>query len=726
MQEKHSPRLFPIAAILAVLANLVFTYARSYEGDQGYWFSWIQHIQQNGFANFPGNYPPVYLLWLWVVAQIHTLLGVLLHQGLALKFFCLWPVYFAHVFLVRQVDTLIAPRPWSNSKKLAILLAVALNPALLLDGPIWGQVDLLPMIFITLAFTSYFIRTQRHFSFLWFVLALLCKFQTIAFLPVLGALYLLRVKKLWKSIPIAMVGVALVFLPFILSGSLSTVLHNAYGRAAGFYPYATYNAANLWMFVLGNVVPETTVPILGTTATAMPLSLLSAKMLGMILFSLLSLAVFVLSFRIKRLSQAAMFGTLMATAFFFLLPQMHERYLLPAIPIALIWLASDFRSWKWVALVTLVCTLNILMINGIQGDLFWAPLSIISTITFFVLALRSLLPGTWKKGAALTSKIPLPHWTPEILLAVLLLLQTLQFVILNRPEDYTLQANEQWLSALPRVEMSQNYKYPLENLSVDKHPLTVNGKIYLQGIGTHAPSQLTYLLPPQSKRLRFAVGLDDEVTGGKLRFRVELDGREIWASNTMESKTDAVEVDLDVRGGSRVSLITDPVGENSNDHANWLTPRIESNEVDGNSMALMDQEFLSVEQSYKSPQRGLSIEGNPLRVGSISTANGIGTHASSRIQFAVPEQACGLDFQVGMDAEVLSTGKALFRILTEGKVLWESDTAFAGKEPFAATIPLHGIRSITLETDSLESANSDHTDWLNARFISQECPSREP
>lgn len=725
MQEKHSSRLFPIAAILAVIANLVLTYARSYEGDQGYWLSWVQHIQQHGFANFPGNYPPVYLLWLWVVAQIHSLLGILLHQGLALKFFCLWPVYFAHVFLIRQVDTLLAPRPWSNGAKLAILLAVALNPALLLDGPVWGQVDLLPMVFVSLAFTSYFVRSQRQFSFLWFVLALLSKFQTIAFLPVLGALYILRVKALWKSIPIAMAGTAILFLPFLLSGSLETVLHNAYGRAAGFYPYATYNAANLWMLLLGNVIHETTVPFLGKTASAIPLNLLSAKMLGMALFSLLSLAVFIRSFRIQRISQAAMLGTLMAAAFFFLLPQMHERYLLPAVPIALLWLATDFRSWPWITLVTLVCSLNIAMINGIQGELFWTPLSLLSALMFLVLVIRSLLPRLWKKGMNLGARLPLPRWLPEALLGILLLLQTLQFSIMNRPHDYSLAAQEQWLSGLPRIAVSQTYKSPEESLSVDRHPLTVNGKIFLQGIGTHAPSQLTYVLPPHAKRLRFAAGLDDEASGGKLRFRIELDGKEIWVSETMQSKDNAVEADLDIRGGNQLTLITDPLGENSNDHANWLQPRIEIGVADPQSMNLMDREFLSVQQSYKTPQRGLSIDGNPLQVGSVASANGIGTHAYSNIRLAVPPEACGLAFQVGIDAEVNSAGKALFRIIAGRDTLWQSDTALAGQEPFAASIALQGQQEILLETDSLESANSDHTDWLNARFITQECPPHE-
>lgn len=722
MKEKHSSKIFPVAAIIAVIANIFFTYAKAHEGDQGFWLGWVQHIQQNGFSHFPGNYPPVYLLWLWVVAKIHSIFGILLHQGMALKVFCLWPIYISHIFLVRQVDTLIAPRPWSNAKKFAILLAVALNPALLLDGPVWGQVDLLPMIFISLAFTSYFIRSQRQFSFLWFVLALLSKFQTIAFLPVLGALYLLRVKKLWKSIPIAAIGTLLIFLPFILSGSLGLVLENAYGRAAAFYPYATYNAANLWMLVVGNVVNENTVVFVGKIINSYPWKLLSAKMIGMTLFTIISLVIFIQTFRLQRISQATMYGTLLATSFFFLLPQMHERYLLPAIPISLLWLATDFRSWPWVALLSLVSGLNIAMINGIQGEIFWAPLSLLTAITFISLAFRSILPRTWKKTISLISRIPIPHWSPEVFLVIVMLAQLIQFSVIGRPKDYSLEENEQWLYLQARSDFSQSYKSPEQNLSVDKRALTVNGTVYIQGIGTHAPSKISYLLPPGSTRLRFAAGIDDEASGGKLSFRVELDGKEIWSSGQMSSKDQAVEADLDIRDGKQVTLITDPMGDNSNDHADWLMPRIETEPVDTISMDIMHQEFLSLQQHYKKPNRGLSVEGRPLRVGSMETTNGIGTHAYSNIRVAVPPEVCGMEFHVGIDSEVHKTGKALFRIIANHRILWQSDTARAGQEPIYGAIALHGEPEVELETDSLESANSDHTDWLNARFLKTNCP----
>ncbi|GHV15045.1 hypothetical protein AGMMS49938_12330 [Fibrobacterales bacterium] len=573
IKKNTSDRIFVQTALIAIVANLLLTWGRPYGGDQGYWLDWISHFQIHGFAGFTGNYPPIYLLWLWVVAHIFELLELPLQQGFALKFFCLWPVYAGHLFLLRLLYGRIQERLWSSGIKRAILLAAALNPALLLDGPIWGQVDLLPMVFVCLAFVLVFSKKGRLFAPLCFALALLCKFQTIAFLPVLGGIFLIRAKKLYLGFFIALACSFVVILPFIITDSLTIVLKNAYGNASGFYPYATYNAGNLWMLVLGNTVNDSIIPFSSDfRAESFPLSLLSSKIIGMILFSIVSVWVFIKSLRVQRLSQAAMLGTLMATAFFFLLTQMHERYLLPAIPIALLWLATDFRAWSWVLLLTVVCSINIAMLNGVQGNDLWIPLSMLATVIFLLMAVKILMPIFWNRFAEFAKKIPLPTYVPEVILLIALLgISANQWA---EHRHFILEDDELWLSSLPRIESSQGYKSPEQNRSVDGNILRVGRHSYLEGIGTHAPSRFTYTLPPAASRFRFAVGLDKETDGGEVEFRVELDGQEIWKSGTMISADGIAEADIDIKGGTRLTLIVDPLGKDSYDHADWLLPRI--------------------------------------------------------------------------------------------------------------------------------------------------------
>lgn len=77
-----------------------------------------------------------------------------------------------------------------------------------------------------------------------------------------------------------------------------------------------------------------------------------------------------------------------------------------------------------------------------------------------------------------------------------------------------------------------------ERAGGDGHALTLNGKVYPQGYGVHADSELRFSLQgtdgARCTRFTTDVGVDDEVgSGGSVQFQVYLDGTKAYDSGRM-------------------------------------------------------------------------------------------------------------------------------------------------------------------------------------------------
>ena len=332
---RNNLKLFILWGTICLLANVICTASTPYDGDQSFWVGWVRQLMDGGFGGFNGNYPPLYVFWLWVVAQIHALLNFTVDKTFFLKFICLWPVFFSHLFLVDWLCRITEKFNYPQWKKHLLLAFVALNPALLMNGPVWGQVDLFPVVLAVLAI--YCISRPRYIflASMLYLLSLLAKFQMIAFLPIFGGLFIRHWRTSWKGLPLAIVGAAIVLLPFAIGGNLLPMLTRAYVQTTSQYPYATMNAANLWILLVGNAAPDN-VPIWGVSADGIG-ALLKPSNLGRILFVLVSVFVLVKSILCKNIRTAFALCSLNGLAFFMLLPGMHERYLLYAVPMAICW-----------------------------------------------------------------------------------------------------------------------------------------------------------------------------------------------------------------------------------------------------------------------------------------------------------------------------------------------------------------------------------------------------
>ena len=127
------------------------------------------------------------------------------------------------------------------------------------------------------------------------------------------------------------------------------------------------------------------------------------------------------------------------------------------------------------------------------------------------------------------------------------------------------------LENLDLKSFTQEWGDPQKNRSVEQKPLTIGGQRFQNGVGTHASSECTVRLNKQGVRFRAMVGVDDETDGkGSVRFIVTLDNKKVFDSGRMNGKDKAKAVNVDLKGGTLLTLEVEDAGDGINyDHADW-------------------------------------------------------------------------------------------------------------------------------------------------------------
>lgn len=572
--EKRNVNTFVFWGIICLLANILCTFADGYDGDQSFWVGWTQQLVDGGFGNFKGNYPPVYVFWLWIVAHIHDLFGIGIGKTFFMKFMCLWPVYFSHVFLLDWLCRFMDRFHYPEWKRHALAGFVALNPALLLAGPVWGQVDLFPVMLAVVSIYCMARRRTAFFAPMLYVLSLLAKFQMILFLPVFGGLFLKHWRYSWRGLVLIIPAVALVLLPYALGGNMLDMLSRAYIKTVGQYPYATYNAANLWYIWAGNTASDA-VPVWGLAEHGLGF-LFKPSIMGKVLFVLVSVFTLVKTLFSRNIRTIWGLAFLNALAFFTVLPGMHERYLLYAIPVGLCWLVWDTRrAGLWSVLATFVSAVNVMLIVSFKGHSVWNFVSALSCVVLVLAVISFAFPNLWRWGYAKIARVKFPRFVPYAVLSVVLLAMLVSLLVQMQPVSVSRTDEKQMLTEMSMKVVHQDYKKPKMNLTVDGSPLQVRNRVYRDGIGTHAASLLRFRLPENAESFHFGVAIDDETYGnGDCEFFVKLDGSVVWQSVRMTGKDAPIFDSVAVDGHSILELVTEDLGSNSSDHADWLLPYI--------------------------------------------------------------------------------------------------------------------------------------------------------
>lgn len=116
------------------------------------------------------------------------------------------------------------------------------------------------------------------------------------------------------------------------------------------------------------------------------------------------------------------------------------------------------------------------------------------------------------------------------------------------------------------------------NKSVSGGKLRVGDKQYNRGLGTHARSDLLYLLGGGYERFSAFVGMDaytKDYPRGSVRFQAYVDGKVRFDSGIMRPDTPAQRVDISVHAAQTLRLVVTDGGDGIYaDHANWCEPTL--------------------------------------------------------------------------------------------------------------------------------------------------------
>jgi len=332
--------------LLGFLIRLSFIFLPGFKIDVDTWFAWTMRLNQIGFVNFYSdlvwtNYTPGYLYVLYVLGWIKNLLSL---DNQSFYLILKLPAILAEVFLGFIIYKLVAKKSilWA---KIALGLFI-LNPAVIFNSAVWGQIDGLFSAFLVL---SIFFLSQRRliFSSIFLAISLVIKPQAILVMPVFIFYFLSNssIKIILKFIGIFLIIVFILFYPFFILDPITGPI-NLFIQMIKDYPYISAFAYNLW-------------GIIGFwTSDSQKFIGLTYQNMGFYLVSIYWIIIGYFYFRRKKLSLFSL-ATLAALSFYFLPTRVHERYLYPAL-IFLIISTALFRSYLLLGLSIMLSIVHFL------------------------------------------------------------------------------------------------------------------------------------------------------------------------------------------------------------------------------------------------------------------------------------------------------------------------------------------------------------------------------
>ena len=162
-----------------------------------------------------------------------------------------------------------------------------------------------------------------------------------------------------------------------------------------------------------------------------------------------------------------------------------------------------------------------------------------------------------------------------------------------------------YLSDIRQGYIANEFGPPEIDRAFEKNKLTIRGKVFEKGLGTHAPSFFSTNLNGNGLWFRATIGLDDESirplndtikrkeiessgyyyngdlnqVGNKLRgsvrFNIIGDDRLIYSSGWLSHSTAPLDIEVDIKGIQKLTFQTEHGDDGSaGDHANWADARL--------------------------------------------------------------------------------------------------------------------------------------------------------
>lgn len=300
------------------------TVMEGYGSDLNLFRSWAE-TASNNFLQFysnarSGDYPPLYMYVLFLIGKIASISSINSYYTVLLKL----PSILADIATAYIIYKL-------SSKYLSFEISVLIsgfyifNPAVFIDSTLWGQVD---SFFALLIVISLFLLSEGKTmcSAVLFTCSVLMKPQGIIFLPVIFFELVQRrdIKLFIKSILSALITAVIIILPFSFNQS-PTWIFKLYAKTISEYPYASVNGFNFFNLLGGNYKQSSST-----------FFIFSYQIWGM--SAIVAVTLFTWFIYIKGKSRKFAFSAalIQIAGVFTFSTGMHERYLFPALALALL------------------------------------------------------------------------------------------------------------------------------------------------------------------------------------------------------------------------------------------------------------------------------------------------------------------------------------------------------------------------------------------------------
>lgn len=432
--------LLVCAAVLRIGLTLV---TEGYSTDVACFTAWAQRLADLGPGQFYSpdyfaDYPPGYMLVLWVLGSLGKLLGMNVSgKGFVLLLSSV-PIL-CDVGLTALVWHIA--RTHLNEKRAMLIAAlVAFCPAFLYDTAVWKQVDSVPALCLVGVF---WLLSKKNYlpAALLYGLALAMKPQALLFGPVLAVCFALPLftgpaaERGWavgRAVLGAVLSVAVVLafaLPFWGDQPMDWLVEKYTGTVSS-YPYASVNGFNLITLLGGNWTMQTD-GIFGTPITWQMLGTV-----GILIATAAMLYLAWVSVRSGRFCPMLLAG-FYGAAIFCLSHRMHERYLIPALALLLAAVArwADRKLLTGTAVLSMSTLLNLALVlasNGTEDQFLTSDTArvmiavvslanLVGTVMVWLACLRLCRGGKIcalqpSPEPAITAPAPQPRWTrPELL-----------------------------------------------------------------------------------------------------------------------------------------------------------------------------------------------------------------------------------------------------------------------------------------------------------------------
>ena len=133
---------------------------------------------------------------------------------------------------------------------------------------------------------------------------------------------------------------------------------------------------------------------------------------------------------------------------------------------------------------------------------------------------------------------------------------------------------------------------------------------------------------------------------------------------------------------------------------------------------LTSLDLTKMKQGFGQPQSDRSIREQPLSISGQKFEHGVGTHASSTLWIDLAGGTDKFLASVGVDDAAGGAGSVTFKIVGDGRKLWESGVMKTNQAAKPVDLDVKGVRTLLLLVgDAGDGIAFDHADWADARFL---------